>query len=108
MVPRLLSDKIRQLAGKMPVISITGPRQSGKTVLARHLFPQYRYANLENLEQRAFAQNDPAGFIRAYPDGVVIDEVQYAPDLFSYIQVRVDETRRNGEYVLTGSVWSAL
>lgn len=103
MIPRLLSDKIRQLAARMPVISMTGPRQSGKTVLARQLFPQYRYVNLENPEQRAYAQNDPAGFIRSYPDGVVIDEVQYAPDLFSYIQVRVDETRRNGEFVLTGS-----
>lgn len=103
MIPRLLSEKIRHLAGKMPVISITGPRQSGKTVLAQQLFPQYRYVNLESLEQRAFAQNDPAGFIRTYGEGVVIDEVQYAPDLFSYIQVRVDETRRNGEFVLTGS-----
>lgn len=103
MIPRLLSDKIRQLAQKMPVVSITGPRQSGKTVLARQLFPDYQYVNLENLEQRTFAQNDPAGFIRSYSDGVIIDEVQYAPDLFSYIQVRVDETRRNGEFVLTGS-----
>ncbi|MBL7776571.1 MAG: ATP-binding protein [Saprospiraceae bacterium] len=103
MIPRLLSDKIRQLAGKMPVISITGPRQSGKTVLAQQLFPQYQYVNLENLEQRVFAQNDPSGFIRSFTGGVIIDEVQYAPDLFSYIQVRVDETRRNGEFVLTGS-----
>lgn len=87
----------------MPVISITGPRQSGKTVLAQQLFPQYQYVNLENLEQRVFAQNDPSGFIRSFTGGVIIDEVQYAPDLFSYIQVRVDETRRNGEFVLTGS-----
>jgi len=103
MIPRLLSDKIQQLAAKMPVISMTGPRQSGKTVLAQQIFPQYRYVNLENLEQRSFAQNDPAGFVRAHSGGVVIDEVQYAPDLFSYIQVQVDETRRNGEFVLTGS-----
>lgn len=103
MIPRLLSDKIRYLAAKMPVVSITGPRQSGKTMLAQQLFPHYRYINLEHLEQRAFAQNDPAGFIRSCSGGVVIDEAQYAPDLFSYIQVRVDETRRNGEFVLTGS-----
>lgn len=103
MIPRLLAEKIRNLAGKMPVISLTGPRQSGKTILAQHLFPDYQYVNLENLEFRSFAQNDPSGFIRAYTGGVVIDEAQYAPDLFSYIQVAVDESRRNGEFILTGS-----
>ncbi|MDX2250523.1 MAG: ATP-binding protein [Bacteroidia bacterium] len=103
MIHRMLSDKIRQMATKMPVISITGPRQSGKTVLARELFAELPYVNLENLEQRSFALNDPAGFIRSYAEGAVIDEAQYAPDLFSYIQVRVDETRRNGRFVLTGS-----
>lgn len=91
------------LAEKMPVISLTGPRQSGKTVLARSVFPDYRYVNLENLETRLFALQDPSGFMRSLPPGVIIDEAQYAPDLFSYIQVAVDETRRNGEFILTGS-----
>lgn len=91
------------MAAKMPVVSITGPRQSGKTMLARHLFPDFKYVNLENLETRDFALNDPAGFLRAQNGGAVIDEAQYAPNLFSYIQLQVDESRRNGEFVLTGS-----
>jgi uncharacterized protein len=103
MIPRLLAKKMVGLAEKMPVISLTGPRQSGKTVLARSVFPDYRYVNLENLETRLFALQDPSGFIRSLPPGVIIDEAQYAPDLFSYIQVVVDETRRNGEFILTGS-----
>lgn len=103
MIHRSLSDKMRSLAGKMPVISLTGPRQSGKTVLARSAFPDFHYVNLEHLEVRQFAQQDPVGFIRSLPQGVVIDEAQYAPDIFSYIQVVVDETRRNGEFILTGS-----
>ncbi|MCC7467034.1 MAG: ATP-binding protein [Saprospiraceae bacterium] len=103
MIPRLLSEKMRNLAEKMPVISLTGPRQSGKTVLVRNVFPDFRYVNLEHLEVRQFAQQDPLGFIRSLPKGVVIDEAQYAPDIFSYIQVVVDETRRNGEFILTGS-----
>lgn len=103
MIDRLLSEKMRSLATKMPVISLTGPRQSGKTMLVRRIFNDYRYVNLENLEQRQFAQQDPQGFIRSLGAGVVIDEAQYAPDIFSYIQVVVDETRRNGEFILTGS-----
>ena len=103
MIPRSLATKIKSLADKMPVLSITGPRQSGKTLLARYLFPDYRYANLENLPTRLFARQDPAGFMHEYAGGVIIDEVQYVPELFSYIQVAVDESRRNGEFVLTGS-----
>jgi predicted AAA+ superfamily ATPase len=103
MINRLLSEKMRSLAEKMPVISLTGPRQSGKTVLVRSVFPDYRYVNLEHLESRQFAQQDPVGFIRSLPPGVIIDEAQYAPDIFSCIQVVVDEARRNGEFILTGS-----
>lgn len=103
MIPRLLAPKLRQLAGKMPVIWITGPRQSGKTVLARSVFQDYHYVNLEHLESRLFARQDPMGFMRHLPPGVIIDEVQHAPDLLSCIQVLVDESRKNGEYVLTGS-----
>jgi hypothetical protein len=103
MVPRLLSAKLTEMAARMPVLSITGPRQSGKTLLARSLFPGLPYVNLEQLEARSFAQQDPAGFMRTYADGAVIDEAQYAPGLFSYIQVRVDETRQNGRFILTGS-----
>lgn len=87
----------------MPVVSITGPRQSGKTTLCRELFPDYFYANLENPEMRSFALEDPKQFLLQGKAGMVIDEAQYAPELFSFIQARVDETQRNGEYVLSGS-----
>lgn len=87
----------------MPVISITGPRQSGKTTLSQLAFPDYEYVNLENLPTRQFAKDNPIGFLNRTGKGLIIDEAQYAPDLFSYIQVHVDKTRRNGEIILTGS-----
>lgn len=87
----------------MPVVSITGPRQSGKTTLAQAAFPDYAYANLEHLPTRQYARENPVGFLRQYQNGLIIDEAQYAPELFSYIQVEVDRTRRNGQYILSGS-----
>ena len=103
MITRQLTDHIRKVAQQMPVLSITGPRQSGKTTLCRALFPDYLYANLEHPETRAFALEDPKGFLAQREGGMVIDEAQYAPELFSYVQATVDETRRNGEFVLSGS-----
>lgn len=103
MVKRQIADKIRSTAQQMPVVSITGPRQSGKTTLCRTLFSDYFYANLENPETRAFAQEDPKQFLLQGRQGMIIDEAQYVPKLFSYIQVRTDETKRNGEYILSGS-----
>lgn len=87
----------------MPVVSITGPRQSGKTTLAKYIFPDYAYANLENLPTRQFARENPIGFLKQYAQGLIVDEAQYVPDLFSYIQVEVDQHRQNGRYILTGS-----
>ncbi len=103
MIIRTLSEHIKSAAQTMPVVSITGPRQSGKTTLAKSVFPNYAYANLENLPTRQFASENPIGFLKQYPNGLIIDEAQYIPELFSYIQVEVDQSRQNGRYILTGS-----
>lgn len=103
MVPRQLAAKASDLLQKYPIISITGPRQSGKTTLARMLKPDYRYVSLESLSEREFARQDPKGFLETYQNGVILDEVQYVPELFSYLQVLTDERQRTGEYILTGS-----
>ncbi len=87
----------------MPVVIITGPRQSGKTTLAKAAFPNYQYVNLENLQTREYAHTDPQGFIEQYAGGVIIDEIQYTPDLLSYIQVKIDVQKKNGQFILTGS-----
>lgn len=87
----------------MPVITLTGPRQSGKTTLARACFPDLPYVNLEAPDQREFAMEDPRSFLAQYPDGVILDEVQYVPELFSYIQVISDERNRPGQFILSGS-----
>ena len=90
---------------KFPVIAIMGPRQSGKTTLAREVFSNYQYVNAEALNQREFIQKDPKKFLRLYEDapGLIIDEFQNVPDLLSYLQVEVDEKNRPGFFVLTGS-----
>ena len=103
MIPRDLSSKLRELSGQYPVVTLTGPRQSGKTTLVKAVFPDWRYVSLEEPDVREFALTDPRGFIAAYSENTIIDEVQRAPDLFSYIQTHVDEIRREGVYVLTGS-----
>ncbi|MFC1821788.1 ATP-binding protein [Thermodesulfobacteriota bacterium] len=103
MIPRDISSHLENLSGKYPVVTITGPRQSGKTTLARHLYKDKAYVNLEHIETREFAQADPIGFLRKYPDGAVIDEIQRVPDLLSYIQVIADEKQTNGLFILTGS-----
>lgn len=103
LIVRQLGEKIVALADKMPIISITGPRQSGKTTLARQIFPNYTYMNLENPLTRSFASENPQRFLAQSESGLIIDEAQYLPELFSWIMLHVDETRRNGEIVLSGS-----
>ena len=90
---------------KFPVIAILGPKQSGKTTLAKHYFNNYQFVSLENPESRDYAKNDPNKFLQQYenPHGLIIDEFQYVPELLSYIQVIVDEKKRPGYFVLTGS-----
>lgn len=84
-------------------MTVTGPRQSGKTTLCREAFPHLKYANLEALDVRGFAQSDPRGFLRHWGEGTILDEIQHVPDLVSYLQVLADEKRRNSLFLLTGS-----
>ena len=103
LLKRTIETVLKNLAGKYPVVTITGPRQSGKTTLCRMMFAHKPYANLESPDIRQFAVDDPRGFLAQYPDGAVIDEIQRAPDLVSYLQPLVDEDRRDGLFILTGS-----
>ena len=103
MVDREVTPHLVELFGQYPFVTVTGPRQSGKTTLARAAFPQLAYANLEAPDQRRFAQNDPRAFLAQFGDGAVIDEVQHVPELLSYLQVLADERGGNGLFVLTGS-----
>lgn len=103
MIERTLAPRLLDLFRQYPVVTVTGPRQSGKTTLCRAAFPHLDYVNLERPDQRQFAEDDPRGFLRRYGDGAVIDEIQRAPELASYLQVHVDERRQNGLFVLTGS-----
>src|SRR5689334_13406971 len=102
-VKREISARIRALAGKYPVIAVTGPRQSGKSTLVRSLFPKKPYITLENPDDRQAALDDPRTFLANYPHGAVIDEAQQAPELFSYIQGIVDDKQIPGMFVLSGS-----
>jgi predicted AAA+ superfamily ATPase len=103
MISRILATYAVAIFAKYPVVTITGPRQSGKTTLARATFTDRPYANLENPVTRQFAQEDPVAFLSQYPEGAVIDEIQRVPGLLSYIQVIVDERRKNSLFVLIGS-----
>lgn len=103
MIPRMLEKSLKRAAGKYPVVAIIGPRQSGKTTLARLAFPGKSYVSLENPAVRAFAIEDPQGFLAGYPRGAILDEVQRAPQLFSYLQPLVDEKKKEGLFILTGS-----
>ena len=103
MIRRFIEPQLQRLAAQFPVITITGPRQSGKTTLAQHHFAGYDYVNLEEPEIRTYAIEDPKGFLSDHPAPLIIDEVQRVPALLSYIQVISDRERKLGQYVLTGS-----
>lgn len=103
MIARELSSKIRELSTKFPVITLTGPRQSGKSTLLRHQFPDYAYVSLEDLDMREFASSDPRGFLKQYPEHAIFDEIQKVPTLFSYIQTHIDNSNATGIYLLAGS-----
>jgi len=90
MINRILSSQISELLRYYPIVSISGPRQSGKTTLLRHQFPDLPYHSMEDPDQRRFALTDPRGFLDQFPEGSIIDEAQLAPDIFSYLQTRVD------------------
>ena len=103
MILRQATSTLQGLARGYPILAITGPRQSGKTTLAQTTFAAKPYVSLEDLDTRAFATEDPRGFLARYPKGAILDEVQRCPALFSYMQTRVDADQRMGEFVLTGS-----
>lgn len=103
MIPRLLGTRAQQMATWFPVVSVMGPRKSGKSTLLRHTFPSYEYLNLETRNLRIAAQRDPVGFINSRPSHLFIDEAQYAPDLFPEIQAAADERHEMGQYLLSGS-----
>ena len=109
MIKRKAADYIAGIAAKFPVVSITGPRQSGKTTLARAVFPDYEYLNLENPDTMHEAMADGASFFRNHPAPLILDEVQRMPELLSRIQVAVDESpRKKGMFILTGSQQPSL
>lgn len=104
MIPRKLQEKLHELAKGFPVISLTGPRQSGKTTLVKAVFKDHHYVNLENTDTMVAIQEDPRLFLSTYQDsGVIIDEAQRAPELFSYLQGIVDASKKMGRFILTGS-----
>jgi predicted AAA+ superfamily ATPase len=103
MFERQLSPTLNRLAAAFPVVAVTGPRQSGKTTLTRAVFADKPYISLEDPTERAFAQEDPHGFLARFTAGAIFDEAQRWPDLFSYLQGLVDTDRRPGRFILTGS-----
>lgn len=103
MIERILKAHLLALFAQYPVVTVTGPRQAGKTTLCRSTFPELPYVNLESPDVREFAEDDPRGFLARYGDGAILDEIQRTPELLSYLQAHVDELDRNGIFVVTGS-----
>jgi len=108
LIPRTAHALLDEIRKGYPVITLTGPRQSGKTTLAHMAFADRPYVSLETPEEREFAHGDPRGFLARFPDGAIIDEVQHAPQLLSWIQTDVDACKQMGRFVLTGSQNFAL
>jgi predicted AAA+ superfamily ATPase len=103
MIPRQTTTTLQRLARGFPIVAITGPRQSGKTTLAKHVFPSKAYVSLENPDELEFANTDPRRFLARFEQGAILDEVQRCPALLSWLQNLVDERAVMGDFVLTGS-----
>ena len=103
MIPRTASSTLQRLSLGFPVLALTGPRQSGKTTLARAAFPDKAYVTLENPDEREFAESDPRRFLERFSEGAVLDEIQRCPALFSWLQGWVDQRQRMADFILTGS-----
>jgi predicted AAA+ superfamily ATPase len=103
LIKRQISQELISLAGQFPVVTILGPRQAGKTTLARSCFSDYEYINLELPHIRKAAQDDPTGFFKMRSGPMILDEIQRVPELLSYVQVLSDEHKKKGEFILTGS-----
>ena len=108
MIPRDLMPQLARAATQFPALTVTGPRQSGKSTLCRAAFPNCPCANLESPDVRAFAADDPRAFLAQYPDGAILDEVQRCPELPSYLQGIIDADPRPGKWILSGSQNLAL
>ena len=103
MIQRIAKDKLKDLAAKFKAVAVTGARQTGKTTLVKQVFKGKPYLSLENPDTRNFALEDPRGFLESYPAGAILDEVQRAPILFSYLQEILDNTKIKGLFILSGS-----
>jgi predicted AAA+ superfamily ATPase len=103
MIKREAESELKNLARQFKAVAVIGPRQSGKTTLTRHVFSDKPYVSLENPDIRRYAIDDPRGFLSQYKKGAVLDEVQRAPELFSYLQQILDENDQKGRFILTGS-----
>ena len=103
MIYRHIQEKLISLLEKYPAINITGPRQSGKTTLVKNIAGNYNYFSLENIDTRSFAEEDPRGFLNSAGENFILDEVQYVPALFSYLQEILDSSNKNGKVILLGS-----
>ena len=103
MITRAITLELETLLGEYPVVTILGPRQAGKTTLARFGLEGFAYSNLESPEVREFARADPRAYLAQFREQVIIDEIQHVPELLSYLQVQVDENPRKGRFILTGS-----
>ncbi len=103
MYKRTIEPELKSLMKQYPVVTVIGPRQSGKTTLVQHAFPEMPYANLEALDVRELAESDPRSFLDRYPKGAILDEIQRVPSLLSYIQEIVDRKGGHGLFLLTGS-----
>ncbi|HLD21530.1 MAG TPA: ATP-binding protein [Patescibacteria group bacterium] len=102
-IQRTIEKEVKILAKEFPIVTILGPRQSGKTTLAKELFPNYQYISLEDLDVRKAASEDPRGFIEQYNHRVIFDEIQYVPQIFSYLQTHSDALDETAAFILTGS-----
>ena len=103
MIKRHMEGVLKKAAKQFPVIFLTGPRQSGKTTLVKSVFKKHKYVSLEDTDERRFALEDPRGFLARFTVSVILDEVQRAPDILSHIQTIVDEDKKPGRFILTGS-----
>ena len=103
MIERQLAHTLKKRLNKFPILTLTGPRQSGKSTLLKKYFPDYEYINLERLDYRNLIMNDPIGFLKSQEKSIIFDEAQQVPELFNYLQVVSDEKNRAGQYILSGS-----
>ncbi len=102
-IDRTISETIIEITSEFKALTVTGPRQSGKTTLLRQIFPHYKYVNLEDLGMRDFALKDPKAFLEEYSGPAIIDEVQKVPSILSYLQIVLDDSPKKAQYILTGS-----